>query len=89
MTGNFGSLDGYWYGPLPWLWLSYHTHILLAVAPLMWLAGLLPPFEAFILWFGEQLQVRTIIIIKRRTLQFSIALQTLVTDSTVTSFSVN
>ena len=56
-TGNFGGLCGYWYGPKPWLWLSWLTHIVLAAAPLLWLAGLFPPFEAFILWFGEQLQI--------------------------------
>ena len=57
INGPFGGIDGYWYGPGPWFWLSKVSHIVLAAAPLFWLTGIFPPLEAFILWSGEQLQM--------------------------------
>jgi hypothetical protein len=34
--------------------VSFFTHVSVAVMPLAWLAGILPPLEPFLLWVGEQ-----------------------------------
>ncbi|TRY77474.1 hypothetical protein TCAL_12639 [Tigriopus californicus] len=56
-NGPFGGIDRYWYGSEPWIGLNYVSHIMLAAMPLLWFLGLFPNVEAFIFWFGEQLEI--------------------------------
>lgn len=59
-NGPFGGIDRYWYGSEPWIGLNYVSHIVLTTMPLLWFLGLFPNVEAFIFWFGEQLQIFTL-----------------------------
>ena len=52
------KLDNYSVSELPWLNLvNYVGHIIFLILPILWLFGILPPIDAYVLWIAEQWNV--------------------------------